>query len=65
MRHQRLVLVMLASVAALGCQDQKAWLREGLVDPLDAQRLGYRSLWRADLGLSTSTKLMSCRAWGT
>lgn len=64
MKHQRRVLVMLATMAALGCQDQRAWLKQGLVGPLDAQRLGYRSLWRADLGLSGSTKLTSAQTLG-
>jgi len=61
MRRQPLVLFMLATIAILGCQDRRAWLRRGLVDPLDAQRMGYGSLWRADLGLSSGSTLTSAQ----
>ena len=64
MRHPQLPLVILLTLAALGCQDERAWLRRGLVEPLDAQRLGYRSLWRTDLALSSGARLTSVQVLG-
>lgn len=64
MRPQQLAVAMLATMLVVGCRDQSVWLRRGLVDPLDAQRLGYRSLWRTDLGLSGDAKLTTAQSLG-